>query len=516
VHDTPSPAPQASVSRDAVAVGLDLGTSGLKGVAVRADGTIAARATAGYPTRRPLPGRAEQDPADWRNAVRSVVASLAAAVDPAAWAGIGLSAMIPTLVVTDDEGRSLGPAISWEDNRAEAQGERLRGAVGADRLYARTGQWVDGRYLLPMAAWLRDADDARAGGTAIAGAKDWLFGWLTGTVATDPSTATGFGAFDLRTGGWDPAILDATFGPGGGRPAPQLPAILPSSHAAPLTAGAAAVLGLPTGLPVVLGAADSVLAARGLGVTDPGRMAYVAGTSTVILGVRGEPVTDPLHRYLVTPLDRDGAFGVEMDQVATGSAVRWLADLLGVPAGDEAELWRLAAGIPPGADGMLFLPYVGPGEQGALWEPDLRGTLAGLTLAHGRAHVARALLDGITLESRRCAAVLEALGGGPGDIVMSGPSVRSPVVTGALADATGRRVRWAADAEHPASAWGAAALAFEATGAGSPPLPNLAEGVAPDPAAAPAWDDLWHRFEAARVAVAALSPVPASRQEDPA
>jgi len=509
VHDTPSQTSQAGVSLGPVAVGLDLGTSSLKGVAIRPDGTIVARTGAAYPTARPLPGRAEQDPADWLAALRSVMESLAAAVDPSGWAGIGLSAMLPTLVVTDDAGEPVGAAITWEDNRAEAQGTRLRDAVGADGLYARTGQWVDGRYLLPMAMWLREAGDPRAAGAMLAGAKDWLFGWLTGTTATDPSTATGFGCYDLDTHAWDEGIVGAAFGRGGGKvPArtPRLPAILPSSHAAVLAAHAAASLGLPARIPVVLGAADSVLAARGLGVTEPGRVAYVAGTSTVILGVASSPITDAAHRYLVTPLDREGAYGLEMDLVATGSAVRWLADLLNVPPGDEAGVWRLAEDVPVGADGMLFLPYVGPGEQGALWNPDLRGTLSGATLAHGGPHVARALLDGITLESRRCAAVLEALGGGRGDIVMSGPSVRTLLVTRALADATGRRVRWAADPDHPASAWGAAALAFEATGAVRPPLPSLAEGVSPDPAATPAWDALWDRFEGTRIAVAALPP----------
>ena len=524
MHDTPSSAPRASVSGRTVAVGLDLGTSGLKGVAIRADGTIAARATAAYPTARPLPGRAEQDPAAWLAAMRSVVASLASDVDVASWAGIGLSAMIPTLVATDEDGEPLGPAMTWEDNRAEAQGTRLREALGAEDLYARTGQWVDGRYLLPMATWLRETGDGRAAGAAIAGAKDWLFGQLTGTMATDPSTATGFGCYDLHARAWDGAVIDAAFRLAGPSRPPRLPPIMPSSHAVPLTGRAAAALGLPAGIPVVLGAADSVLAARGLGVTEPGRVAYVAGTSTVIMGVVRDPVggpaTDPAHRYLVTPLDRAGAHGLEMDLVATGSAVRWLGtELLGIPAGDEAEVWRLAEGIEPGADGLLFLPYVGPGEQGALWDPDLRGTLAGVTLAHTRAHVARALLDGITLESRRCIAVLDALGGGRGDIVMSGPSVRSPAVTCALADATGRRVRVTVDPDHPASAWGAAALALEATGAGSPPLPSLADGSVPDQGAAAGWEALWRRFEATRLALATAPPAtspPATptRQED--
>jgi sugar (pentulose or hexulose) kinase len=439
-----------------------------------------------------------------------VVRQLRAIVEPTRWVAIGLSAMLPTLVAAP-----FGfAAITWEDGRAEAQGERLREAIGGDELYARTGQWVDGRYLLPMARRLRDLGDPRSPTGVICGAKDALFGLLTGDFATDPSTATGFGCYDLAAGRWDEAILDEALG-GGSRP--DLPEIRPSHAWAPLSADMATALELPQGLPIVLGAADSVLAARGLGVTEPGRVAYVAGTSTVILGVADRIVIDPAHRYLITPMDRPGSYGLEMDLVATGSAVGWLARLLGVPAGDEAAVWDAAADIPPGADGLAFLPYLGPGEQGALWDPELRGVLSGLTLAHGRGHIARALLDGITLESRRCTEVLATIAGTRGDIVMSGPSIGSDVVVHSLADATERRVRWSADADHPASAWGAAALALEAIDGEAPKVPGLADGIAPDPTASATWAALFHRHEAARLVVAPLAfpTVPDPSEEDP-
>jgi sugar (pentulose or hexulose) kinase len=502
------------VPRERVAVGLDLGTSSLKGVAVDLDGRVLARASAGYPTRRTSPGCAEQDPAAWLTALDVVVAALAGAVDPSRWAAIGLSAMIPTLVAAGHDGEPLGLAITWEDGRAEAQGERLREALGGDWLYARTGQWVDGRYLLPVVMRLRQVGDPRGDAPVIAGAKDWLYAQLTGELVTDPSSATGFACFDLAAERWDDDILAEALGAATARP--SLPEVRPTTHAAGLTAQAAGRLGLPEGLPVVLGAADSVLAARGLGVTEPGRVAYVSGTSTVIMGVADRVVIDPEHRFLVTPMDRPGAYGLEMDLVATGSAVRWLAGLLGTPEGDEADVWRMAEALAPGADGVLFLPYLGPGEQGALWDPTLRGTLAGLTLAHGRGHVARALLDGITLESRRCTAILEAVAGPRGDIVMSGPSVRSEAVVRSLADATGRPVRWASHPDHPASAWGAAAVALEAVGGGTPRVTMLADGIAPDPRAADVWAGLWERHEAARLAVAPLDfPIPAEAATAP-
>lgn len=498
MHDTPCAAPGPRLTRAPVAVGLDLGTSSLKGVAIDGDGIVLARSGAGYATDRGTEGRAEQDPGAWMDAVATVVRGLATSVDPARWLAIGLSAMIPTLVAADARLEPIGAAITWEDSRSEAQAEELRERLGGEALYARTGQWLDGRYLLPAWMRLRAAADARAGAAVLAGAKDWLFARLTGTLATDPSTAAGFGCHDLVTGHWDEGILEAALGSGGRRPA--LPGVRASSWSAGLAPESAVRLGLPAGLPVVLGAADSVLAARALGVTSPGPVAYIAGTSTVIIGVADRVVLDPAHRYLVTPLDRPGAYGLEMDLVATGSAVRWLAGLV-APGGGEAEVWRLAEAVPAGADGLVFLPYLGPGEQGALWDPTLRGTLSGLTLAHGRGHIARALLDGITLESRRCIAVLGEAIGGRGDIGASGAALRSVPVARALADATGRRVRWPADVDHPASAWGAAALALEAVGAGPPAPPAMADGLAPGAGAADAWHALWERHEATRASI---------------
>ncbi len=489
------------MSTGVVTIGLDLGTSSLKGVALRPDGALAAQAQAPYATARPGPGRAEQSPMDWVRAVQTVVAALAAQVPPRHWQAIGLSGMIPTLVALDARGEPIGPAITWEDGRAEAQGERLRTRLGGAALYARTGQWVDGRYLLPFAVWLREHEGEERGRfVGLAGAKDWLFAWLTGALATDPSTATGYGCFDLDAGRWDDETLAVAFGDA----RPRLPEIRPAMTTAPLRPTAAAALGIAPVLPVCLGAADSVLATRGLVGTAPGGVAYVAGTSTVIMGVSANAPRDPQHRYLVTPLDRPGRYGLEMDLVSTGSAVRWLAELLGLGAGSEDEVWRLAEGSAPGAHGLCFLPYLGPGEQGALWDPTLRGTLTGLTLAHTRADLARALLDGIVLESRRCLGILAEAGLGGPEIVMSGPSGQAALVRQALADATGRSVRVPQAADYPASAWGAAALAWEALG-GAVLAPPAGGSVArPGRASRARWAALWARHEQARAALASL------------
>ena len=498
---------------DALFIGLDLGTSSLKAVAVGAGGEIVARANAGYPTARPESGAAEQSPADWWAAVEAAVAQLHDGGAPTRrWAAIGLSAMIPTLVATDDDGEPVAPAITWEDGRAEPEGDALRARLDGERLYGLTGQWVDGRYLLPMYLRLaRVAPQVAGRARRLLAAKDWLFWRLTGEPATDPSTASGFGCYGLGAGAWfEPAVAAAAdlLVSLNNRPIdhpglPTLPPVLPSTTVRRLEADVATRLGLPVGLPVCLGAADSVLGCLGLGVERPGDVACVAGTSTVLLGVADHLLADPAHRYLITPLAGIDSWGFEMDLLTTGSAFRWLGGLLREARDDEAGLMNLAASVEPGAGGLSFLPYLAPGEQGALWDPTVRGALFGLSLGHGAADVARALVDGVVLESRRCLAVLEEAGLTRGEIRMAGGSGADPVFRQQLADASQRRVVYAADGETAHSAIGAALLAAMATGHG--PLtaasPAALETIAPREAESLRWDRLWERHESALAAL---------------
>jgi sugar (pentulose or hexulose) kinase len=485
-----------------VYIGLDLGTSGLKGVALAPEGTVIARGAAAYSTRRPTSGACEQAPQDWLTAVESVAAQLRAAAAPRRWRGIGLSAMIPTLVTAQPGGEPVGPAITWQDSRADARGEQMRERCGGDRLYRATGQWVDGRYLLPMFLRVADDEPARAAAvTRLLAAKDYLFGWLTGEIATDPSTAAGFGCYRLEGGAWDSEVIAAAAALAGqaGSALPSLPPVLPSTACWPLRGEIAQRLGCDP-IPVCLGAADSVLGAYGLGVRQRGQVAYIAGTSNVIMGVADRLLLDPGHRFLVTPLAEPGAWGLEMDLMATGSAISWLAGLFGTGI-DEAALVALAAGVDP-RDAPLVLPYLSPGEQGALWDPLLRGAFVGLELGHERRHLARGLVNGIVLESRRCLAALGETGQFGREIKAAGGSAVDPAFRADLADATRCRVGRPGGHDADCSARGAAlltALVIDGVVPGPEPAPPAAE---PDPDRAAIWDELWATYERARRAVA--------------
>ena len=489
-----------SRSRDGFYIGLDLGTSGLKGVALSAAGVTAASASAAYPTRRPTPGAAEQDPRDWLAAVQDVTSQLRGVVPATLWRGIGLSAMIPTLVTVGADGQPTGPAITWQDGRAAAWGDTLRERCGSGTAYRVTGQWLDGRYLLPMFLRLAGDDQARAAATAgISGAKDYVFGWLTGESATDPSTASGYGCYDLGRDGWSQDIAAAAAALYG-RPMPALPPVLPARTCRPLTRAAASRLGCGQ-IPVCLGAADSVLGALGLGVREPGDVAYIAGTSNVIIGVVGRPLLDPGHRFLVTPMAEPGRWGLEMDVLATGSAIRWLAEVLsGSP--DENAVLELAASVGP-EEAPLVLPYLSPGEQGALWDGLLHGTIAGLSLRHDRRHLARGLVNGILLESRRCLTVLDEAGEFSRDLHAGGAGAADPSFRSDLANVSNRRVFMPAASGGSGSALGAALLAARALDRQELPSPPSDSGlmVSPDQARTAMWDRLWTDYEAARQAI---------------
>jgi xylulokinase len=455
-------------------IGLDLGTSALKGVAISGASHVLSSARRSYPTERPAPGRAEQDPRAWSEGLHEVVASLAKDVPPSSWRGIGLSGMIPTLITVDTRGAPTGPALTWEDARAEEEGRSLREAFGAEELSRRTGQWVDGRYLLPMFRWIERNDPDRARATsAVLSAKDFLFSELTGAAATDPSTATGFGCYGLSDGAWIDELAGGV----------ALPRVRPANETSLMTDTVAEELRLPRSLPVTLGAADSVASAFALGVRSTRECAYVWGTSTVILGVQPQPTTDAGHRYLVTPLAAGDAFGVEMDLLSAGAALGWTAGLLGLAG--PGEVLELAEHSTPGANGTSFLPYLAFGEQGALWDPGLRGAISGLTVATTREDVARALVEAIVLESRRCIAVLDETAAAPHEIRATGAVASSPFFLRQLAGATGRPVLPVPLGS--AAALGAAMLAMESSGIGAR-VPDGGEALEAEPGAAEFWN----------------------------
>ncbi len=413
-------------------LGLDLGTSSLKAVIVDEAGGEVAAGAAAYPTVSAHPGQAEQDPAAWAEALVRAVADALLALGPER-AGevkaIGVTGQLPTLVCLSAQGKVVGPAITWCDTRAEDWVSERLDSERRRALYEATGMPIDGRYLAPM---FRVHFSETAEVAHIVSAKDYLCYLLTGRLITDPSTASGYAVYDINQSSWsedlcafwglDPRLL------------PEIGA--PDSCAGGLREDWAARLGLAAGLPVAVGCADSVAGAYALCGYEEGMVSVVMGSSTIIIAPSDHLCPDPKSRYLLTPYAQAGWFAREMDLLATGTGFSWLSNLLGHPA-NMIEAMALRA--PPGADSLLFAPYLGEGEQGALWDSRLRGVVRGLKLAHGPAHIARAYFEGVLFEIRRCLDVLEEFGPVRG-VTISGQFTHSPGLLLLGANALGRKL----------------------------------------------------------------------------
>ena len=383
-------------------LGVDLGTSAVKVLALGADGTVLASGACEFATVSELPGQAEQDPADWIAALgHACVAldrNLAGHVPD--WRdrveAIGLAGQLPTLVCLGAKG-PLGPAITWKDARTDTWALATIDAAERRALYERTGMPIDGRYLGPM--FRCHGLDRNSAVESVFSAKDYLCYVLTGERLTDPSTAAGYAAFDLETQHFSTELAQRWL-----LPASALPSVHPAhALAGPLNAIGARLLGVRPGISVTVGAADSVASAYAMAGLTEGVACVTMGSSTVIIDAVRERRLDPRTRYLLTSHVEPGWYGREMDLLATGTGYRWLSGLFDWPDG---ALDQRAAESRAGARGLSFAPYLAGGEQGALWDPTLRGTLRGLTLEHAASDIARAFLEGVCFEIRRCLDVL--------------------------------------------------------------------------------------------------------------
>jgi len=386
-------------------VGIDLGTSAVKLVAVSRQGRVLATAREPYETISTIPGQAEQKCQHWLKALRVAAGRIRSRLTHLHVGSIALTGQLPTLVVLKGH-KPLGSAITWQDSRAD---EWVKKRVDADlrlRIYRATGVLIDGRYLAPMFRYHHQSGPKVQ---RILSAKDFLFYALTGSAATDPSTASGYGLYNLQRKAWDSEFC--TFwdvDPG------LLPTIESSSFCAPLSRSGHRLIGCAVGTPVVLGCADSVAGVYAISNTEQLQTTatVLTGTSTVIMRCHSQPRWDRLNRYLLTPFALDGWYGCEADLLASGSARAWAARVfLGQgKKNSQRSLWQEVYRVTPGADGLFFTPFLAGGEQGVLWNPDLRGTLTGLSMTHDGVQIVRALLEGMCFEVRRCLEVLEEEG----------------------------------------------------------------------------------------------------------
>ena len=431
-------------------VGLDVGTTGVKALALSPEGEVLAVATRGYPLSTPRPGWSEQDPEDWWRAAESALADVAAGREVA---GIGLSGQMHGLVTLDDSGRVIRPAILWNDQRTADECSEIEERVGFERLVSLTGNRALTGFTAPKLLWLRRHEpEAYARIARVLLPKDYVRLRLTGEWAIDTSDASGTLLLDVARRDWSSEVMEALELPG---------AWFPSVLESPEPAGrVGAGHGPLQGTSVAAGAGDQAAAAVGVGAVRPGVLSVVLGTSGVVLAplpAYAHDVEARVHAFCHAVPGTWQAMGVMLS--AAGS-LQWVRDVAapGSPFDglvEEAEAW------PAGAEGLVFLPYLA-GERTPHADPDARGAFVGLHVRHDRGALVRAVLEGVAFGLRDSFDLLGELGVEATAARASGGGARSRLWLRIVASVLGVPLELTESEE--GSAFGAALLGGVAAG----------------------------------------------------
>ena len=438
----------------ATLIGVDVGTSGTRALAVTTEGELVAEATRPHDLLTPRPGWTEQDPEQWWEATRAVLAEVAR--DDVV--GLGLTGQMHGSVFLDDAGAVIRPALLWNDQRTARECDEITERVGEQRLLELAGNPALTGFQAPKILWLaHEEPDAYARVARVLLPKDYVRLRLTGERATDASDASGTLLLDVRARDWSDAILDAL----------EIPrAWLPDVYEGPAVTGTlrddvAGELGLPAGLPVAAGGGDNAAAAVGVGVVREGAVSTSIGTSGVLFAHRDEFAPDPSGRVHAFCHAVPDAFHLMAVTLSAGGSLSWWRERLGGGA-DFDTLVAEAAAVEPGAEGLLFLPYL-TGERTPHLDPHARGAFVGLTVRHGRGHLTRAVMEGVVFSMRDGLEIMRGLGTPDGDLRAVGGGARSPLWMQLQADVYGRPIRRTVIDEGPA--YGAALLGGVAAGA---------------------------------------------------
>jgi xylulokinase len=440
-------------------IGIDVGTTGVKGVAIDADGRVLATASAEYPLSRPHPGWSEQDPDDWRRGAKDVLDRLPEG--PIGWSG-----QMHGLVVLDADGDVLRPAILWNDQRTAVEADEIEERVGLARLVELTGNRALTGFTAPKLLWLRRHEpDVYARIRHVLLPKDYVRYRLTGELAIDAADASGTLLFDVQRRAWSEEVCAAL-----DIPLEWLPPAQESTE--------------------VAGAGDQAAAALGVGIARPGPVSVVLGTSGVVFAALPAYTHDPqarLHVFCHAVPNTWHAMGVMLS--AAGSA-SWLRGVLGAQPSEldaEAERWE------PGEEGLLFAPYLA-GERTPHPDPDARGAFVGLSSRHDRGALWRAMLEGVAFGLRDSLELLRELGCTVEVGRASGGGARSELWLRIVASVLGLPLELTESEE--GSAYGAALLAGVRAGVFADADDAVARCVRVRRRIEPEWDydELYERF----------------------
>lgn len=449
-------------------IGVDIGTTSTKAVLFTDEGRVVTKHGVEYPLHTPTPSAAEQDP---ERIYQAVVESIQKTMEQGSIQAdrlvcVAFSAAMHSLIAVDRDGRPLTRSITWADSRAAPWAERIKRDFSGHEIYRRTGTPIHPMAPLAKLFWLRETQpELFAKAARFISIKEYVLYRFFKRYIVDWSIASATGLFNLNTLDWDEGALTvAAVTP------ERLSELVPTTYQLHgLDPTVARELGLSTATPFVVGANDGVLSNLGVAAIEPGVVALTIGTSGAIREVVDKPVTDPQARvfcYLLT--DRHWVVGGPVNN--GGLIFRWIRDELGACEAETARrlgqdpyeiLTRIAERVPPGADGLIFHPYLA-GERAPLWNPNARGSFFGLSLHHRKEHLIRAAMEGILYNLYNVFLALEELLGTPRKIHATGGFARSTLWRQMLADIFNREV--SIPESYESSCLGAAVLGLYALG----------------------------------------------------
>lgn len=453
-----------------ITIGIDVGTSGTKTLAIAEDGRILASASSEYPCSHPKPGWAEQDPELWWTATQETLRAVltSGAFKPEDVAGVGLSGQMHGSVFLDKDGNVVRPALLWNDQRTDAQcAEIEERAGGRESLIKMVGNRALTGFTAPKLLWIREHEPQNWEKVRmVLLPKDYIRYRLTGTHATEVSDASGTLLHDLANRRWSGELLAKL---------DLDPSLMPPCYESPEVSARISEIGskatgLPVGTPVVGGGGDQPAGAVGNGIVRQGVVSATMGTSGVVFAHSDHLGFDPEGRLQRGCHAVPGAWHVMGVVLAAGGSLQWFRNELGKAEVAAAKakgidpyvlLTDEAAMAGPGAEGLFFLPYL-TGERSPHFDPDAKGGWIGLTVRHGRAHMIRAVLEGATYAMRDSLELIREMGVRIDEIRVSGGGARNALWRQIQADIYGADVHTLNSSEGPA--YGAALLAQVGTG----------------------------------------------------
>jgi len=492
---------------DSYVIGCDIGSQGTNTALYSTAGKLIGSAYQGYDVLYPHPGWAEQDPRDWIDALHATIRRVLELVPegPQAVKAISFGSQLDGMVVCDAQGLPLRNALIWMDRRAEAQAAWLAERVAREEFYHRVGTNLDSSHALFKALWVRTEEpDIFAEASRLMPPGSYVLQHVAGVFKVDYSNASSLALLDPRTRDWSGATLEAA-----DLDARMLPELGPGTlGVGSVTRDFASATGLAQDTCVVLGCGDEMAATLGAGVFAPGEVCDVVGTAEPVCAVSSAAREDRGMLVECHPHGDPDNWLLENPGFVSGGNLRWWRDQFFSAAAEYDGITSPASEVPPGAEGLLFLPCM----QGAMapeWNGAARGVFYGLTLAHTRAHLTRALLEGSAFALRD---ILEAMKGAGLDVrrlTIVGGGAKGALWRQIKADVTGLPVRVPQNVETTAT--GAAILA----GVGSGLFPDVAAAVrafvayapeehVPDPEQSAVYGDAYRRY---REVYYALKPV---------